>query len=71
MKTMIAENEQYQHLVTTYLQHQSDSQKRAFATMANDDFIIQQEMTRKEELQSNLVQQVLTEVCFLLKIKVN
>ena len=64
MKTMMVENEQYQHLVESYLQQQSDSQKRAIGSMANDDVIIRQEMIRKEELQSTLVQQVLTEVCF-------
>ena len=64
MKTMMAENEQYQQLVESYLQQQSDSQKRAIGSMVNDDVIIRQEMSRKEELQSTLVQQVLTEVCF-------
>jgi len=64
MKTMMVENEQYQHLVESYLQQQSDSQKRAIGSMVNDDVIIRQEMSRKEELQSTLVQQVLTEEKF-------
>ncbi len=62
MESMIAESEQYDHLVAQYLREQSLSNRLTTEALECDDAMIRDEVRRQQQLQGKLVSQVINEV---------
>lgn len=64
MESMIAESEQYDHLVAQYLREQSLSNQLTTEALECDDALIRDEVRKQQQLQGKLVSQVINEERF-------